>query len=138
MWPQNRKSDESYLMRFDINGVEFLRRRDKRSRPCGDFWADYDNEIKTKHSVDIGCLLPYLYLAKNITPCNDKTQMKNIFYMRFDDYAVLPPCQTMKMIYYSFTERTLDVKKVTWAKKGSFILGISISEDNFKEITQTK
>ena len=138
MWPQQRKMDESYRMRFDINGVEVLRRRQKRSRPCSDFWAEHDNEIKTKHSDNIGCRLQYMHLSKNTTFCKHKEQMKKIFHLRFDDYGVLPPCNTMEKIYYRYTERTLDVDKDTFAKKGYFFIGISVAEDHFKEIVQTK
>ena len=137
IWP-HRKSDETYLMRFDIDEVEILRRRQKRSRPCSEFWSEYDNEIKTKHSNDFGCMLPYMHLTKNVTPCNNKTQMRNIFYLRFDDYGVLPPCQTMENIHYQHSERTIDVKEETWMTKESFLLGISVAENHFKEITQTK
>ena len=138
MWPQQRKKHESYLMRFDITGVELLRRRQKRSRPCSVFWADYDNEIKTKHSVDIGCKLPYINLEQNMTSCKDKAQMKKAFIIRSDDYGVLPPCQTMEKINYLYSERTLDIKKDSWARRGYFWLGISIAQDHFKEIVQTK
>ena len=136
MWPQNRKSDESYLMRFDIDGVEVLRRRQKRSRPCSDFWAEHDNEIKTKHSDDIGCRLQYKNKTKNTTFCKHKAQMKKLFHLRFDDYGVLPPCQTMEKINYLYSERTLDIKKDSWARRGYFWLGISIAQDHFKEIVQ--
>ena len=138
MWPRQWKRNESNLMRFDINGVELLRRRQKQSRPCSDSWADHDNEIKTKHSDDIECRLHYMHLAKNITFCRHKAQIKKIFQMRFDDYGVLPPCHTMEKIYYRYTERTLDVEKYTWAIKGYFYIGVSVAEDHFKEISQTK
>ena len=138
MWPQQWKRDKSYLMRFDINSVELLRRRQKRSRPCSDFWADHDNEIKTKHSDEIGCRLHYMHLAKNITFCKHKAQIKKIFKLRFDDYGVLPPCRTMEKINYRYTERTLDFEKDTWALKGYFFIAISVAVDNFKEIAQTK
>ena len=79
-----------------------------------------------------------MYLSKNTTFCKHKAQVKKLFHLRFYDYGVLPPCVTMEKIYYRFTERKVDVEEAVWAKKGYFFIGISVAEDHFKEIVQTK
>ena len=138
-WPHHRYPNESYIMRFRINGVEVLRRRQKRNRPCNEKWYHHDNEIIMEHVTDAGCRPPYLIWPKPVPLCSTDDQIKRAkFSLRTDGYGVLPPCKAMEKIYYTFDESSLDVNMFSWARKGVFWISVHLYDEQFKEITQTR
>ena len=64
--------------------------------------------------------------------------MKKKFYFQADDYGLAPPCREMHKIHQSVQETTHDPEKITWARKGYFFLAITILDDDFKEILETR
>ena len=138
VWPQRRDIEESYMMKYHIRGVEVLKRRQARNRPCHDNWEDYDYEIENKFTRAIDCRLPYLHRIKEFPICASKKKLQTRFHLQSDDYGVSPPCLEMKKITDLFEESSLDTKKYSWARKGTFIIGIIFPDEDYKEIIQTR
>ena len=84
------------------------------------------------------CRLPYLRRNKEFPICTSKKKLQTRFYLGSNAYGVIPPCLEMKKITDQFKENSLDTERYSWARKGSFLLGIIFPEDYYKEITQTR
>ena len=56
-WPY-RTTDATFVIRFKINSVEVLRRRNKANEPCNENWENYDDNILVKHTEAVGCKAP--------------------------------------------------------------------------------
>ena len=125
-------------MKFRIRRVEVLKRRQARNRPCNENWEHYDDEIENKFTHAIDCRLPYLHRNKEIPICASKKKLQTGFYLRSDDYGVSPPCLEMKRITDLYTESSVDTKKHSWARKGTFLIGIYFPDEDYREITQTR
>ena len=125
-------------MKHNIHAVELLKRRSTRNRPCNENWDDYDNEIKKKFIKHINCRPHYLDIGRNVALCSSKKDLKESFYLRSDDYGIGTPCQEMEKVSDYYEESTLDVKKLSWARKGFFWVGIIFQNEEYKEITQTR
>ena len=137
-WPHVRHENDSYVIRFKITGVEVLNRRQKPNRPCNENSDHHDSTIIDKYLTNIGCKPPYLKSLKHFPNCTSQEQLRKRFYLRTDHYGILPPCKTMDKIYYSIHEDTLDTNKLSWARNGSFWIGIFLHDDHFKDIRQTR
>ena len=137
-WPQTRNIAESYMMKYRIRRVEVLKRRQARNRPCNENWENYDNEIENKFTDSINCRPPYLHRNKKIPICSSKKKLQTEFYLRSDDYGVSPPCLEMKRITDLYTESSVDTKKHSWARKGTFLIGIYFPDEDYRQITQTR
>ena len=137
-WPQDRNIMDSYQMTFRIREAEVLKRRQKRDRPCNENWEEHDTYIKNQYATTLGCRPPYLNKIDGVPICSTKEQMKKMFILREDDYGVSPPCKEMKNILSSYEENSLDSEKLSWARKGVFWIGVVFSDEDFKEISQTR
>ena len=136
-WPQDRKANDTYIMKFNIRGAETLRRRQKGRRPCNENWKDYDNEIKREHAKIHQCRPPYMNFPQHISICSNQSQIKKAkFIFRSDGYGVSPPCTLMENIHYDYEESTIE--DVSWAYKGRFSIMITLDHTSFKEISQTR
>ena len=132
MYPR-RELNDTYVLRYNVNGVEFIRRRNKRNYPCSEDWTNHDAMIMKQHTKFIGCTPPYFNPIPGIPICSSKDQMAaSPFTLRFDDYGTLPPCQGMEKIYFNLEEKH---KK---ERKGYFWFGLYIFNQKFKEIVQIK
>ena len=130
-------------MRFKIGYVEVLRRRQKRQNPCEEKWDDHDNEIRRAHIKKVGCRPPYMDSYHDEPLCSFKEEMrKSRFFLRSDDYGMLPPCTSMEHIKYKYEEASLDGRnsghRSARAKNGTFLLGIYLFHERFKDISQIK
>ena len=136
VWPI-RETNDNYVMRFRIEGVEIMRHRNKGSHPCNNNWENYDDDVIVKHSNTVGCRAPYLDPSTDIAPCSTKDQMKKArLTLRTDEYGTLPPCRAMEKIYYTYEESEL--KGTEWEGTGHFWAGIYLFDQQFKEIIQTR
>ena len=135
-WPK-RETNDSYVMRFRINGVEILRRRNKNSRPCDNNLVNYDDHVISKHTTTVGCRAPYQNPSNKIAQCSTKDKMKEArFNLGSNQYRTIPPCKAMEKIYYTYDES--DLSGTEWAGTGQFWVGIYLFHQQFKEIVQTR
>ena len=138
-WPEERNEKESYVMRFKIERVEVVRRRQKDRLPCHENWEDYDNEIMRTHIKNSGCRPLYFRssLGGSSTPvCSTREQMKRAqFNYRSDGYGLLPPCTSMEEISYTYEE---SIPEPNFRTDGRFYIGILFFNRSFKDILQTR
>ena len=138
LWSHPWNENKSHDMQFQIRGVEVLRRRQKWQRPCHEDWSNYDHYIMKKHVDLVGCRAPYLLLNNRTHLCRTKKQMEKRFYFRVDGVGLGPPCREMKKIYESYTESTHNQEEISWSRKGYFWLSVTVLDDDFKEISETR
>ena len=98
---------------------------------------NYDQNIVTRFSKNVGCTPPYHNTKENIPVCSTKEEInKAKFNLRHDDYGSDLPCRSMEKIYYTFEED--DLQGTAFNKPGYFWIGIYLYDPQFKEITQIR
>ena len=103
-----RKTNDTYSMKFKINGVEIIRRRNKSSRPCDKNWDNYDDNVIVDYTNAVGYRAPSQNPSNKIAQCSSKDKMKEArFRLRTNESGILPPCKTMEKIYYTYEESEL-------------------------------
>ena len=141
-WPQERQKQESYIMRFKLSKVEVLRRRHKERLPCIKNWEEYDDLIIRNHIDSIGCRPIYLNSSSEVNHvplCSTKEEMEHAkFRLRSDGYGVSPPCTSIEEISYEYEESTFNINETSFAREGTFWIGIFLSNRYFKDILQTR
>ena len=141
-WPQDRQKQESYIMRFKLSKVEVLRRRNKERLPCIENWEGYDDLVINNHINSIGCKPVYLNSSSqdiSVPLCSTKEEMQYAkLKLRSDGYGLSPPCTSMEEISYEYEESTFNVGETSFARKGTFWIGIFFSNRYFKDIFQTR
>ena len=136
-WPKRAKN-ASYSLRFKIESIEVLRRRNKFRYPCYEDWRNYDDVILTKHIDKTQCKAPYLHLNSSIRICKTRNEMKKSrLGFRTDDYDFLPPCQSLEKIAYRIEDETFDDRNFKWKIDGTFWIGLFLPQ-TFKEIEETR
>ena len=135
-WPKREYSD-NFIMRFRVSGMEVMERRNKANRPCSDNWKQYDRSIFIDHIQRVGCKAPYHTFVQNPGLCSSKDLMKKVSWRMFNGgYNIVPPCRTMTKILYTYSESSSLGK--SYSAKGRIWLGIVHSNDEYKEIIQTR
>ena len=135
-YPLKRDTNDQYIMRFRIDGVEVLKRRNKRSRPCND-WRNFDRSIIEHDIKKAGCRASYQPMVDGIPVCLNKEKTKQASRDRFnDEFEIDPPCKSMEKIYYTYTEG--DQSETIYAERNKFRILIYPYNRRFKEILQTR
>ena len=135
-WPE-RKTNNSYSMRFIINSVEVIRRRKTGSRPCDENWKHHDDSIILKHINNAGCQPPYLKPSKKIRACSNAYEMKKSkFTIHKIENKDFPLCKEMSKALYTYEEGEL--VSTSWGGENNFWAGLSFYDADFKEIEQTR
>ena len=132
-WPK-RTMNETFIMRFKINGIEILKSRVNGLQPCNENWRSYDDDILVGHLNEIKCRAPYQKPSKYFPVCDSKEKMKRtkigLFINKSDSY---PPCKSMEKVYYTFEETTSPRIEI-----GTFEVGIYFFDQQFKEIIRSR
>ena len=68
-WPRG-KPNATLDIRFIVNGVEVIRRRNKGNQPCDDGWRNHDDNIVSTHIDKVGCRAPYQYPKNMVRKCS--------------------------------------------------------------------
>ena len=132
-WP-SRSSNESYKMRFLLQGIDVVTKRRKKDDTCNEFWKTYDDWIIQQHKKKIKCNNPYQVNEKNLPPCNGQELMSGALLSPFivDRYKYEKPCKTMETVRIKFIESAMH------DKKGEFWFSIQFPQNRFKQIIQTR
>ena len=98
LW-HKRKTNDSYVMRFVVEGTEIVKRRQNGKRHCNKEWKTHDMVVQKKHSQKIGCRAPYQTQDNELRPCSTAQEMKQArFSLRYDEYEHAPPCKAMEKL----------------------------------------
>ena len=136
-WPI-RQNNSTFAMRFRIDSMEVLTRRNKLNHPCKTDWKSYDDVVIHDHVKSTNCRTPYQKPIKGIPICNTKEKMQEA------DFSLtsgkinnqILPCRTAEKISYTFEE--VDSTGKQWQGVGEFWSGIYFYNSRFKEITQSR
>ena len=132
-----RLTNNTYEMKFKVDKLESIRRRNKKAQPCDEDWENYDDGVIAKHTQKIGCIAPYQKIGKEARLCSTKSEMKKSrFFLRSDLNGMLPPCKTLQKVANDYSE--IDLSTTVDAGTNSFWIGIELIDPYFMEITQTR
>ena len=98
-------------MGITISDLELLKSRNSRNRWCTEYDDEisFDDMVRKRHLLNIGCTAPYLKSNENFPPCNSTAAIKDAFY----DYNVVgkkyypKSCLRYSKITYQQNEKIL-------------------------------
>ena len=131
-----RESNDQYIMRYRLDGVEVLKRRNKRSHPC-QHYENFDASIIENHIKKVGCRASYQHSVDGVPICLSENDMKNASWKPLEfEYGIDPPCKTMESIYYTYMEADLSGNR--YGTPNIVHISINAYDQKFKEIVQTR
>ena len=141
-----RNTPSQYTMRFKIENIMVLKRRNKGAKPCNENWKHDDDTTNNAIVNSIGCN-PSYYKRKinNLPYCTTKEQMRQIYERSIDvktSNPHPPPCQHIEKIIYTLKEFHWLVD--SWINDGTdkedkiFEILIEFLDGTYMEIEQAK
>lgn len=131
-WPK-RQSNRNYVMKFQMDQIEVLRRRNKRKEMCVSDDVDYDKKILDYYLEEIGCRAPYHSTSKNTSVCSSKEAMsRTMFNISAFPFALKHACTSIENINYKYREYDTDDHE-----NDRFWIGLTYPE-KFKDINQVR
>ena len=128
-----RQNNRNYVMKFQMDQIEVLRRRNKRKEMCVSDDVEYDKKTLEDYLEEIGCRAPYHNTSKNISVCSSKEAMsRTMFNITAYPFALKYACTSIENIIYQYRE--FDTEKYG---DGRFWLGLTYPE-KFKDINQVR
>ena len=101
-WGKN-ESKNDYTMKFEIQNIVVMKRRNKLTASCEENWKQNDKILIEKMSSDIKCVLPHWSMNSTYLQCQGQ-QIPRIA-MKFSQIRNNnPPCQTIEKILYTYEE----------------------------------
>ena len=132
-----RLTNDTYVMKFKIDKIEAIHRRNKKTQPCHEDWVNYDERVLAEHIRRVGCRAPYQEISKEVRLCSSKSEMKKSRYvLRPDLNGMLQPCKTYQKVVYDYIEYGLGT--TNFADANSFWIGLILRDPYLMEITQTR
>ena len=121
-------------MRFKIDSMEVIKRRNKINYPCLQEWKHYDGVIMNHHAKTTNCTTPYQKRLKDIPICTTREKMKEADFSfssgKVSNYP--PPYTAAEKISCTFEE--VESTGTDWYGEGDFYVGIYFYNPRFKEI----
>ena len=135
---QKRLTQSTYVMRYIINGMEILNRRQKNNFSCEENWQSFDDLTLDRHLKRSGCRATYHKERKDIPLCKNRTRIKRAnFPFRSDEIEKYdPPCKAVEKIHYTYEES--DWPDTDYSGTGRFWVCILLLDSRYKEITQNR
>ena len=97
----------TYTMKFDIQNMVVLHKRNKHGEQCMENWNEYDGLYYEKELTNSGipCKPPYWMMSLNTTllPCSDEHDLKRAYNLLSRKHDV-DPCYMVEKILYSYDE----------------------------------
>ena len=91
-------------MRFNLNQMEMIKRRNKRHEACVSDQLNYDEQILTEHLKKIGCRAPYQTTQKHFPICKTKMKLKEADYF---NATKIKACSSLEGVIYRYEEANL-------------------------------
>ena len=106
-WKSRENKPKNYKMKFNINNINIISRRNKPEEPCVTDWRDYDKHVMRSMMLETGCHPAHWKLANDLPICNDTAQMK-----AFSEQpttakieSIIPPCRSIDRVHYHYHEK---------------------------------
>ena len=122
-------------MRYEVDNIAIIRRRNKPQQPCYKNWKNYDNAILENNLKSVGCRLPFQNVHIRLPLCNTSQSMKEAWTNSPElEYGQnIQPCRSMIKISYRFDETNI---RDIWEKFNDiFMLHLAFRNPFFTEIT---
>ena len=135
-----------YTIKFTIQNVLVIKRRNKSAQPCNEEWNNDDSTITKAIINNVGCHPPYsLWRVDNLANCTTKEQLKQ-FYEKSIKVKMSsihpPPCQQIEKVIYALQE--FDWLVDDWIDNSTSQMGsrfevlLQFPDDTYMETKQTK
>ena len=136
-WPV-RSNQHIYEMRFRMEDVEILRKRNKRGNTCYENCIAYDDLITKTHKLKTGCNTPYQREINEMPLCTTQEKIRKSHFklgvVVRNKYS--RPCKTMETVRITYEEGELS--GTIWGGQGTFWFTLEFTKDSFREIYQTR
>ena len=131
---QKRSNELAYNMKYIINGLDTLKRRQKSEDPCHDNWKNFDNDVIEMNIRNVGCKNIYHKNPTDWPICNNRTYIRKAnFPFRSDILKKYnPPCRQVDKMHYVYEE--MDYPD----EPGTFWVTILLLDSRYTEIVQTR
>ena len=126
-WPAGKSIT---TMRFNLNQMEILKRRNKRKETCISNHFNYDEETLREHLEKIECRTPYQTTQRHLPICQAKEDMKAADYF---NALKIKACTSLEFVTYRYEETNLIFKII----QSPFWVGMKLPR-TFKEILMVK
>ena len=137
-WIQ-RQDNSTFSMRFRVESMDILNKRNKNNDPCRDDWKNYDFDILTEHVEEIKCRAPYHILSDQFPFCSTNEQLKRARAFSLSSGIIddlTHPCKIAEKISYTYEEG--DSEGTGRFSLNEFWISLYFYNRRYKEITQTR
>ena len=107
------ETGKSYTMKFEIQNMVVMKRRNKLNDECQKNWTNNDHWLINDMASKLGCVLPHWKINTTYPNCvGEKLKGMNNLLKNLQDYPY--PCQTIEKVLYLYQETAgLDNKDET-------------------------
>ena len=126
-------------MRFRVESMDVLNKRNKDNDPCRDDWKNYDFDILTEYVEKMKCRAPYHIFSVQFPLCSTNEQLKKALAFSLSSGVIddrTHPCKIAEKISYTYEEA--DGKETGWFSSNEFWISLYFYNRRYKEITQTR
>ena len=139
IWEEH-KTQRNYTMKFVLQNLIVLNRRNTRNSPCIEDWKHHDQVIRRKVMDKAGCQPPHWDETTDLPKCSSQKQMKLFHEMNVS--AQSPPCRQIEKVIHTFEDlKYVDDNPVEWIKAPNdqiFKIMIQFKDSSFMEIRHVR
>ena len=148
-WGISQTANKDYTMKFEIQNMVVLQRRNKVNDECGQKWKENDRQIIEDIITKNECVLPHWSINKTYPICTG-IQIQNTSRILSNLKGITAPCQSIEKFMYLYQESAgLDFKEETfdeaakfqgtrYEKSDIFHVMINFQGATYMEITQSR
>ena len=105
-YPSKENNNNNYRMKFYVQNVDVITRRNKLLDPCLEDWKSYDDRLMESKMNEVGCRPPHWKIKSDLPICSEAIQMKSFesFGHTYDIDAINLPCKIIYRIDYTYLE----------------------------------
>ena len=137
---KKHKLQEDYTMKFAIQNVIVLNRRNKRKFPCTEDWMHHDQVIRRNIMKEVGCQPPHWDRITDLPKCSSPKQMK--YFYELNVTSQYHPCKQIKKVIYAYEElKYIEDNPLEWAKAPNdtiFKIMVEFKDSSFMEIMHVR
>ena len=147
-WPvRTNESSKNYIMRFTLQSMEVLRKRQKKNNVCYNT-GDYDAKIRDIIIEKSGCKPSMWHTNRSEPLCKTRESYQEMVSEHVDQYmrlqrknkTYLDPCLIIEKLQIEFDEENIQDKDeyLSGDDNGWFKIEFDLAPNNFKEIKQAR
>ena len=137
LWPY-RASNEYYKMRFLIENVTIMKKRNKSDAKCNQFENNYDDWVIGRHKDKTTCNNPYQKMDERLPMCTNQELMRKGLFdtLTAEKLKLEKPCKMIQAVEWKHVESHIEMLERD--NVGQFWLSASLSIPTFKQIEQER